>query len=108
MGRLAMQQRHRGPRTTAEAAEQNGTKGHTRYTAYEFSDRTDVRWERLEELQIAQREPNSRIIDGGTEYGEMDIVEGSTTAYMEEDADNERAGLVESTAQTLGVRARKF
>jgi hypothetical protein len=106
MERFEMQQRHRGPRTKTEATEQNRNKGPRRYTANESWDRTDVRWDQREALQKEQLEANRRIIDGGTENEEMDIVEGSTTAEMDEDADKEGAGIVESSAPTLGVRER--
>jgi hypothetical protein len=45
-------------------------------------------------------------MSGVTKNEEMDIVEWSTTAEMEEAADEEGAGLVESPAPTLGVRER--
>jgi hypothetical protein len=38
----------------------------------------------------------------------MDLVEGSTTAEMEETADKEGAGHVESLAPTVGERERQF
>jgi hypothetical protein len=106
MERVAMQQWRTEPRIRAEATQQNRNTGHRRSIANESSDGTDVRWDRREELQIAQREANSRIIDGGTKNEEMDFVEGSTTAEMEEAADKGGAGRVESTATTLGVRER--
>jgi hypothetical protein len=75
-----MQQRRTETRTTAEAREQKRNKGTRRYSANESSDRTDVRWGRHEALEIAKRKAKSGIIDGGTEYGEMELMEGSTTA----------------------------
>jgi hypothetical protein len=65
------------------------------------SDGIDVKHSRLhEETRTAES------IDGGAKNEEMDPVEGSTTAEMEEDADKDGAGLVESPATTLGVRER--
>jgi hypothetical protein len=80
MERFKMQQRRTETRTTAEAAGNIRNKGPRWKTANEYSDGTDVRWGRHEALEISKREANSRMIDGGTEYGEMDIMEGSTTA----------------------------
>jgi hypothetical protein len=104
MDRIAMQQRHRGRRTKTEDTKQNRNKGTRRNTANASSDRKDARWDPREALQIAKREANSRIIDGVTKNEEMDLVEGSTPAEMEETADKEGAGLVETPAPTLGVK----
>jgi hypothetical protein len=108
MERLAMQQRRRGPRTKTEATRQNRNKRPRRNTANASSDRTAVIWDRREALQIAIREANSRIIDAVTENEEVDLVEGSTTAKMEDAADKEGAGLVESPAAKLGQRERRI
>jgi hypothetical protein len=105
MDRLGMQQRHKGPRTEPEATRQNRNKGPRRNTANASSDRTDVRWDPREALQIAKREANSRIIDGVSKNEEMDLVEGSTSAEMEEAA-GKGAGLAESPAPNLGQRER--
>jgi hypothetical protein len=109
MERVAKQQRRTEPRSTTEDTEQNRNKGPRRNTANESSDGKDVGWDRREELQIAQRDANSRITDGGTKNEEMDIVEGSTTGELEEAADKERGELVESTATNVGSEgARKL
>jgi hypothetical protein len=91
----------RGRGLNQKATRQNRNKGPRRKTANASSDRTDVRWDRREDLQIGKREANSRIIYGVTKTEEMDLAMLRHTRYNSNNNNNNNNKLHDFSPQEI-------